>query len=61
MGISSTISIISCAIIVALWLLMVSFTIVPFLLGLSLPMNKDVNLSCVATQLIGISLISSVF
>jgi cellulose synthase/poly-beta-1,6-N-acetylglucosamine synthase-like glycosyltransferase len=60
MGISNIITVISFVIIAALWLLMVSFTIIPFLLGLSLPMNKNLNLSFITTPLVGISLISSV-
>lgn len=60
MGISSAISIISFGIIVALWVLMVTFTLVPFLLGLSYPMKSDVNLSFITTPLVGMSLITSV-
>src|SRR5215469_1299145 len=60
MEISSAISIISFGIIVALWVLMVTFTLVPFLLGLSYPMNSDVDLSFITTPLVGMSLITSV-
>ena len=60
MEISSAISIISFGIIVALWVLMVTFTLVPFLLGLSYPMKSDVNLSFITTPLVGMSLITSV-
>jgi cellulose synthase/poly-beta-1,6-N-acetylglucosamine synthase-like glycosyltransferase len=59
MGISNKITVVSFVIVAALWILMVSYTIVPFLLGLSLPMNKNLDLSFLTTPLVGISLLSS--
>ena len=47
------------AIIFTLWFLMFYYTVAPYLLGKTMPINKNLNLSFITTPLVAASIINS--
>jgi cellulose synthase/poly-beta-1,6-N-acetylglucosamine synthase-like glycosyltransferase len=48
----------SCALYI-IWLLMVCFTVVPYVFGMTMPMNKNIDVSFITAPLVGMTLINN--